>query len=65
MLFHSDTERSQIAFVTFKDTQGAETAVLLSVIFFSLLLFQLLTFTISMHHNLSKHICALLEYRNV
>ncbi|KAL3497883.1 hypothetical protein ACH5RR_040615 [Cinchona calisaya] len=26
----SDTERSQIAFVTFKDSQGAETAVLLS-----------------------------------
>ncbi|CAA0838089.1 RNA-binding (RRM/RBD/RNP motifs) family protein [Striga hermonthica] len=26
----SDTERSQIAFVTFKDAQGAETAVLLS-----------------------------------
>ncbi|KAE9446215.1 hypothetical protein C3L33_21892, partial [Rhododendron williamsianum] len=26
-----DTERSQIAFVTFKDSQGAETAVLLSV----------------------------------
>lgn len=29
--FCSDTERSQIAFVTFKDSQGAETAVLLSV----------------------------------
>ncbi|KAF8412788.1 hypothetical protein HHK36_000758 [Tetracentron sinense] len=27
---HSDTERSQIAYVTFKDTQGAETALLLS-----------------------------------
>lgn len=27
----SDTERSQIAYVTFKDLQGAETAVLLSV----------------------------------
>lgn len=27
----SDTERSQIAFVTFKDEQGAETATLLSV----------------------------------
>ncbi|KAL6176042.1 hypothetical protein ACLB2K_052678 [Fragaria x ananassa] len=27
---HSDTERSQIAYVTFKDVQGAETAVLLS-----------------------------------
>ncbi|KAF1002947.1 binding partner of ACD11 1-like [Apium graveolens] len=26
----SDTERSQVAYVTFKDTQGAETAVLLS-----------------------------------
>ena len=34
----SDTERSQIAFVTFKDSQGAETAVLLSV---RLLLFTL------------------------
>lgn len=33
VLFCSDTERSQIAFVTFKDSQGAETAVLLSVIF--------------------------------
>ncbi|KAL3499972.1 hypothetical protein ACH5RR_039065 [Cinchona calisaya] len=28
----SDTERSQIAYVTFKDSQGAETAVLLSLI---------------------------------
>ena len=28
----SDNERSQIAYVTFKDSQGAETAVLLSVI---------------------------------
>ncbi|CAN6542203.1 unnamed protein product [Malus baccata var. baccata] len=28
----SDTERSQIAYVTFKDVQGAETAVLLLVI---------------------------------
>lgn len=28
----SDTERTQIAYVTFKDPQGAETAVLLSVI---------------------------------
>ncbi|KAK4368785.1 hypothetical protein RND71_012577 [Anisodus tanguticus] len=28
----SDTERSQIAYVTFKDSQGADTAVLLSVI---------------------------------
>ncbi|XP_047328475.1 binding partner of ACD11 1 [Impatiens glandulifera] len=28
--FKSDSERSQIAFVTFKDAQGAETAVLLS-----------------------------------
>ncbi|XP_030466346.1 binding partner of ACD11 1-like isoform X2 [Syzygium oleosum] len=27
---HSDTERSQIAYVTFKDSQGAETAILLS-----------------------------------
>ncbi|GAB2221795.1 hypothetical protein Drorol1_Dr00012983 [Drosera rotundifolia] len=27
---HSETERSQTAYVTFKDTQGAETAVLLS-----------------------------------
>lgn len=27
----SDTVRSQIAFVTFKDAQGAETAILLSV----------------------------------
>ncbi|KAB1216095.1 hypothetical protein CJ030_MR4G027169 [Morella rubra] len=27
----SDNERSQIAYVTFKDSQGAETAVLLSV----------------------------------
>ncbi|CAM8888276.1 unnamed protein product [Rhodiola kirilowii] len=27
---HSDTERSQIAYVTFKDVQGAETAILLS-----------------------------------
>lgn len=27
----SDTERSQVAYVTFKDPQGAETAVLLSV----------------------------------
>ncbi|GFS29954.1 RNA-binding (RRM/RBD/RNP motifs) family protein [Actinidia rufa] len=34
----SDTERSQIAFVTFKDSQGAETAALLSV---RLLLFTL------------------------
>lgn len=30
--FCSDNERSQIAYVTFKDSQGAETAVLLSVI---------------------------------
>ncbi len=29
----SDSERSQIAYVTFKDSQGAETAVLLSVVF--------------------------------
>lgn len=28
----SDNERSQIAYVTFKDMQGAETAILLSVI---------------------------------
>ena len=27
----SDNERSQVAYVTFKDVQGAETAVLLSV----------------------------------
>ncbi|KAK3428777.1 hypothetical protein EUGRSUZ_E00244 [Eucalyptus grandis] len=28
---HSDTERSQVAYVTFKDAQGAETAIMLSV----------------------------------
>lgn len=27
---HSDTERSQVAYVTFKDAQGAETAIMLS-----------------------------------
>lgn len=32
LLLCSDTERSQIAYVTFKDSQGAETAMLLSVI---------------------------------
>ncbi|XP_050125584.1 binding partner of ACD11 1-like [Malus sylvestris] len=30
----SDTERSQIAYVTFKDVQGAETAVLISILQF-------------------------------
>lgn len=35
---HSDTERSQIAYVTFKDAQGAETAILLSVIQFFVLI---------------------------
>lgn len=34
----SHDERSQIAFVTFKDPQGAETAVLLSVIFLTLII---------------------------
>jgi len=28
---HSETERSKLSYVTFKDLQGAETAVLLSV----------------------------------
>lgn len=32
LFLFSDTERCQLAFVTFKDAQGAETAVLLSVI---------------------------------
>lgn len=31
ILIFSETERSQIAYVTFRDPQGAETAVLLSV----------------------------------
>ncbi|KAM1212211.1 hypothetical protein ACFX2G_003862 [Malus domestica] len=30
----SDTERSQIAYVTFKDVQGAEIAVLISILQF-------------------------------
>ena len=39
----SDTERSQIAYVTFKDLQGAETAVLLSVIFLLIVSFHFAT----------------------
>lgn len=35
LLVYSENERSQSAFVTFKDVQGAETAVLLSVSFSS------------------------------
>lgn len=59
-MLRSDTERSQIAYVTFKDLQGAETAVLLSVTELLLLslcpflllrfIAQLLSYTISLLH---------------
>lgn len=41
---YSETERSKLAYVTFKDLQGAETAVLLSVCFSALYHFPLYVF---------------------
>lgn len=56
----SDTERSQIAYVTFKDLQGAETAVLLSVT--ELLLLSLCPFLLLLSWSFTVHCSAVILY---
>lgn len=46
LFFTSADERSQIAYVTFKDLQGAETAVLLSVSYKIVFVFMLINFPV-------------------